>query len=225
MNCIEACRLEDRKSGRPSAKSLWLQHDNTVKELKNQLSGILLSALVQDQIYSEAGQHMLPVGHTHEDIGFLSLFFSTSFVCFMTFLSIESQIRCFWSVHPRRGLQLHLRISFGIRRATADSARSAKACLFFPKIIVIRSSQMQFALTLSPTPDRLLETRVAPVFHNRGETFKVILLDKVRPWKELAPKIVSLDNAYRPRKDEEDMIPHSFVFQRRDGILVQVSAF
>ena len=61
MNCIEACRLEDRKSGRPSAKSLWLQHDNTVKELKNQLSGILLSALVQDQIYSEAGQHMLPV--------------------------------------------------------------------------------------------------------------------------------------------------------------------
>lgn len=45
MNCIEACRLEDRKSGRPSAKSLWLQHDNTVKELKNQLSGILLSAL------------------------------------------------------------------------------------------------------------------------------------------------------------------------------------
>ena len=33
------------------------------------------------------------------------------------------------------------------------------------------------------------------------------------------PKIVSLDNAYWPRKNEEDMVPHSFVFRRRESFL------
>lgn len=42
---------------------------------------------------------------------------------------------------------------------------------------------------------------------------------KVRPWKDEVPKIVSLDNAYRPRKNEEDMVPHSFVFRRRESFL------
>ena len=65
---------------------------------------------------------------------------------------------------------------------------------------------------------RLLEARVAPVFHNRGEFFKVVIFDKVRPWKDRVPNLVSLDNAYRPRKDEQDMIPHSFVFRRRESI-------
>ena len=82
---------------------------------------------------------------------------------------------------------------------------------------------------------------MGPVFHERGEFFNVVLMDgvswqhpanmhvtkafyyqtfhkysKVRPWKKLMPKIISLDNAYRPRKGEEDLIPHSFLFRRRD---------
>lgn len=40
---------------------------------------------------------------------------------------------------------------------------------------------------------------------------------EVRPWKNLVPKIMTLDNAYRPRKNEEDKVPHSFVFRRREG--------
>jgi hypothetical protein len=41
----------------------------------------------------------------------------------------------------------------------------------------------------------------------------------VRPWKDLVPKIMSLDQAYRPRKNEEDKVPHSFVFRRRSSHL------
>lgn len=69
LHCIESCKQEDRRVGRPSARTLWCQHDNTVKELKNSLTGILLAALVQERFYDEAGSYMLPVGHTHEDIG------------------------------------------------------------------------------------------------------------------------------------------------------------
>ena len=42
---------------------------------------------------------------------------------------------------------------------------------------------------------------------------------EVRPWKNLLPAIASLDNAYRPRKGEEDRIPHSFVFRKRQSRL------
>ena len=43
---------------------------------------------------------------------------------------------------------------------------------------------------------------------------------KVRPWKELLPSIAMVDNAYRPRKDEDDeKMPHSFLFRRRDCAL------
>ena len=48
---------------------LWLQHDNTVKELKNALSGCLLSYLCSGGYFWETCQACLPVGHTHEDIG------------------------------------------------------------------------------------------------------------------------------------------------------------
>ena len=51
------------------AVRLWVQGDNTVKELKNQLSGQLLSMLIASGFINEGGHHHLPIGHTHEDIG------------------------------------------------------------------------------------------------------------------------------------------------------------
>ena len=69
LTTIDFCRAEDRSKGRPSARTLWLQHDNTVKEMKNSLTGCMMAALVQAGYYDECGSHMLPVGHTHEDIG------------------------------------------------------------------------------------------------------------------------------------------------------------
>lgn len=40
---------------------------------------------------------------------------------------------------------------------------------------------------------------------------------QVRPWKELVPFVSHLENAYRARKDEDDaLLPHSFLFRRRD---------
>lgn len=69
LTTIDFCRAEDLSQGRPSPRTLWLQHDNTVKELKNSLTGSMCAALVQAGFYDECGSHMLPVGHTHEDIG------------------------------------------------------------------------------------------------------------------------------------------------------------
>ena len=51
---------------------LWVQHDNTVKELKNGLSGALCAHLVLSDLFYEASHNCLPVGHTHEDIGTIS---------------------------------------------------------------------------------------------------------------------------------------------------------
>ena len=44
---------------------------------------------------------------------------------------------------------------------------------------------------------------------------------QVRPWKEMVPSIMTMDNAYRPRKNEEDRIPHSFTFRKRESSSVQ----
>ena len=40
-----------------------------MKEIKNSLSGVMMSCLVQHRLFDEAGHHHLPVGHTHEDVG------------------------------------------------------------------------------------------------------------------------------------------------------------
>lgn len=69
LHTIELCREDDRRKGRPSARTLWCQHDNTVKELKNSLTGTMMCALVQSNYFDECGSHQLPVGHTHEDVG------------------------------------------------------------------------------------------------------------------------------------------------------------
>lgn len=69
LHAIDMCQQEDRQRGRASARTLWCQHDNTVKELKHSLSGAMMTYLVQAGFYDECGAHMLPIGHTHEDVG------------------------------------------------------------------------------------------------------------------------------------------------------------
>ena len=86
MHCIQCCRDEDAKAGRAHAGSLWIQHDNTVKELKNQLTGVMLSSLVQQNLYEEAGSYMLPVGHTHEDVGNFGAIQGHQLLSFETFV-------------------------------------------------------------------------------------------------------------------------------------------
>lgn len=54
--------------------------------------------------------------------------------------------------------------------------------------------------------------------------FSVTVLDsvacaEVRDWKGLMPHIATLSNAYRPRSNADNRIPHSFVFRRRDSHL------
>lgn len=73
LHAVDVCQQEDRRCGRASPRNLWIQHDNTVKELKHSLSGAMMAYLVSGGFYDECGAHMLPVGHTHEDIGSLAV--------------------------------------------------------------------------------------------------------------------------------------------------------
>jgi len=68
LKTIDLCAAQARRSGRQLARTLWIQSDNTVKELKNSLTGSMLSHLITSDYFDEAGHHHLPVGHTHEDI-------------------------------------------------------------------------------------------------------------------------------------------------------------
>lgn len=219
----------------------------------------MMASLVQERHYDEAGSHMLPVGHTHEDVG-----------------GLLEQKNCFWSLT----CFLLLKVAFAFfsfvivttktaysptcRRTSSMQEKTCRRFMIFKGRGCPKYNQKHWALAIGGNgnhftqlicnPVRLLQNRVAPVFHNRGEFFQVILmdrvsywsfrlkflsfnqglfilryddftqfevhdpdLDEVRPWKDLAPKITSLDNAYRPRKGEEDLIPHSFVFQRRES--------
>ena len=52
---------------------LWLQGDNTVKELRNSFTGKLASLLTSFEFFNCVSHHHLVVGHTHEDVGFSAL--------------------------------------------------------------------------------------------------------------------------------------------------------
>ena len=47
---------------------LWLQSDNTVKEIRNQYGHKMLASMAQSGLWVVASCHHLQVGHTHEDI-------------------------------------------------------------------------------------------------------------------------------------------------------------
>ena len=53
---------------------LYLQSDNTVKEIRNQYASRILTALMGGGVFSAVSINHLEVGHTHEDVdGVLSL--------------------------------------------------------------------------------------------------------------------------------------------------------
>ena len=47
---------------------LWLQGDNTPKELKNSFTSQLCCLLCQASTFRQCGHYHLEVGHTHEDV-------------------------------------------------------------------------------------------------------------------------------------------------------------
>ena len=47
---------------------LWLQSDNTVKEIRNQHGSKMMASMTQAGLWGVASCHHLQVGHTHEDI-------------------------------------------------------------------------------------------------------------------------------------------------------------
>ena len=57
-----------RMTGERMPGGLWVQGDNTVKELKNSVTGRLCSMMQSLNFWDDCGHHHLPVGHTHEDI-------------------------------------------------------------------------------------------------------------------------------------------------------------
>ena len=51
---------------------LWWQGDNTVKELRNSLTGKLACLMTSFGYFNVVSHQHLTVGHTHEDVGFLT---------------------------------------------------------------------------------------------------------------------------------------------------------
>ena len=65
---------------------------------------------------------------------------------------------------------------------------------------------------------RLLMTKVAPLFTQKGLEFKVEYINKVRDWRSGMPNISTLYGAYRRRSVRDaKVIPHSFTFIRRES--------
>ena len=48
---------------------LWIQGDNTPKELKNGFIGKWACMMTQSGYFKSVSHHHMVVGHTHEDIG------------------------------------------------------------------------------------------------------------------------------------------------------------
>ena len=48
---------------------LWVQGDNTPKELRNSFTGKWACMMVQGRYFKGVSHHHMVVGHTHEDIG------------------------------------------------------------------------------------------------------------------------------------------------------------
>lgn len=72
LRTIQICTDLCKERGQQLPSALWLQADNTVKEIKNSLSGCMLSAMVCTGKFCEGGHHHHSVGHTHEDVGALA---------------------------------------------------------------------------------------------------------------------------------------------------------
>ena len=69
LRILDTCFATARAEGRMQPDTVWLQCDNTVKELKNSITGRLMCSLISQGHIRECGHHHLEVGHTHEDCG------------------------------------------------------------------------------------------------------------------------------------------------------------
>jgi hypothetical protein len=66
----------------------------------------------------------------------------------------------------------------------------------------------------------LLESKLSYLFRKRGEEFKVVYVNMVRPWKRLLPNVTKMEKVYVTRDttdEDEKEIPHLFIFMVRRG--------
>ena len=97
LRILDICFATARAEGRMQPDTVWLQCDNTVKELKNSISGRLMCSLVSQGHIRECGHHHLEVGHTHEDCGPLG--WNTSvYTLFLICFFVGKGFNCFWEI-------------------------------------------------------------------------------------------------------------------------------
>ena len=61
-------------------------------------------------------------------------------------------------------------------------------------------------------------SKVAPLVKEKGLEFKVEYVNSIRDWPSAMPKISTMYGAYRRRNiRDEDIVPHSFTFIRRES--------
>ena len=177
---------------------MWLQSDNTVKEIRNTYTARALCTLLHQQVFRVATEAHLQKGHTHEGIDAI---FSLCTACLRTAPDLQTP----------RDIQRRIKEKVGPVFENKGMEFSIDLVGEVPH------------LAFDKTPlDRTVWVEVLVYVC----VFFWLLLSfgtEVRQWTEFLPQNVTFKNAYRVRKLQEDdemqvPVPHSFTFMPRSGL-------
>lgn len=128
---------------------LWWQGDNTVKELRNSMTGKLASLMTSAGFFNITAHHHLQVGHTHEDVGFLDLPYSphrwiahllVRFDCISLPLVLQMVRWLLWPVRCRRSTSKHPGMWSGHVETCGDSMLWKCHALLIAKTLPMKGS-------------------------------------------------------------------------------------
>lgn len=178
---------------------LWLQSDNTVKEIRNTYTARALCTLLHQQVFRVTTEAHLQKGHTHEDVDAV---FSLCSAC----------LRSAHDVQTPRDIQRRIKEKVG-------PVFQSKGMQFSIDLVgeVPRSIFQETLWTNLGWSFGLWWFVYVCVDDFFCET-------EVRQWTDFLPQNVTFKNAYRVRKlqDDDEMqvpVPHHFTFMPRSGLL------
>ena len=191
-------------SSQPYWIRLWIQSDNTVKELRNQYGARVLASLAQAGVFSSTCEAHLRVGHTHEDID----------ACFSIIASYLRTAANLQTPHDLlRKVDEKLRPIFEGKNM-AFGVELVRSVLGRPNHFVF------------PSKRGLSCNMWGYCWH-----YLHFVHAKVRDWVAIMPDVVTFKNAYRARKlsledaEPRKPLPQMFTFMPRAGEKLEVFLF
>ena len=185
---------------------LWVQSDNTVKEVRNQHGSKMMACMAQAGLWGVASCHHLQVGHTHEDIDAI---FSLVAVALRT-----CQSQC---------LQTPMDV---VKRIESKLSHlwTKKNLIFSIELVDTVPKLNIFWMYFAIAKNRVYFFWGWFCFLHLFLPCRSNHLSKVRDWVSILPAGVSLKNAFRARKwvgnEDQAPLPQSFTFMARAGQVV-----